>query len=110
MVASPFCGAVVVLASCTARAASWESGNGLPRFRSVQNRRPYNVLRYLLTTLQRLRYKDFHLASRPAPIESDAAQPEKQAGLFEVESVSEFADAMEKRSISTWWKRAMEFE
>lgn len=37
------------------------------------------------------------------------AQSEEQPGLFEVESVNDFAAAMEKRGISAWWKRAMGF-
>ncbi len=35
--------------------------------------------------------------------------PEERTGLFEVESVKEFAAAMEKRGIAEWWKRGMEF-
>ncbi|KAK4103999.1 hypothetical protein N658DRAFT_484068 [Parathielavia hyrcaniae] len=58
---------------------------------------------------QRLRYKDFQLALKPAPIESEVVRPEERSGLFEVESVKEFAAAMEKRAISDWWKRGMEF-
>jgi len=59
--------------------------------------------------VQRLRYKDFQLAFKPAPIEAAVVQPEKQTGLFEVKSVQEFAAAMEKRGIAEWWKRGMEF-
>ncbi|KAK3308764.1 uncharacterized protein B0T15DRAFT_525183 [Chaetomium strumarium] len=62
-----------------------------------------------VTTVQGLRYKDFKLASRPAPIESDAGQAGKQAGLFEVASVQEFATVMDVMGLSNWWKRAMEF-
>jgi hypothetical protein len=63
----------------------------------------------LADTAQRLRYKDFQLALKPAPIESKVAQPDDRAGLFEVESVKEFASAMERRGIVEWWKRGMEF-
>ncbi|KAM7209129.1 hypothetical protein V8F20_000467 [Naviculisporaceae sp. PSN 640] len=79
-------------------------------------------VREWVSTVQRLRYKDFFLASKPAAIESEAVPvPGKQrpipkpqeisdpTGLFEVETVSEFGDAMEKRGISEWWRRAMEF-
>ncbi|KAK4242231.1 hypothetical protein C8A03DRAFT_40359 [Achaetomium macrosporum] len=62
-----------------------------------------------VATVQGLRYKDFKLASRPAPIESDAGQRREQTGLSEVESVQEFAAAMEKRGLIQWWKRAMDF-
>ncbi|KAK3902923.1 hypothetical protein C8A05DRAFT_43750 [Staphylotrichum tortipilum] len=60
-------------------------------------------------TVQRLRYKDFQLASKPARIEAAVVKPEERTGLFEVESVKEFAAAMEKRGIAEWWKRGMEF-
>ncbi|KAL2119277.1 hypothetical protein VTJ04DRAFT_6237 [Mycothermus thermophilus] len=60
-------------------------------------------------TVQRLRYKDFQLASKPAPIDAEVAQPEARTGLFEVTSTAEFADAMEQRGISGWWKQAMGF-
>ena len=58
---------------------------------------------------QRLRYKDFQLAAKPAPIESAVVRPEPRTGLLEVESVQEFAAAMEERGISEWWKRGMAF-
>lgn len=62
-----------------------------------------------LTRIQRLRYKDFHLAARPALIESDLPPSDEQPGLFEVEAMQDFAAAMEKRGISAWWRRAMDF-
>lgn len=68
---------------------------------------------------QRLRYKDFFLASKPALIEPESESESESAkkstvnqdptGLFEVASVSEFGGAMEKRGISNWWRRAMDF-
>ncbi|KAL2151905.1 hypothetical protein VTH82DRAFT_5089 [Thermothelomyces myriococcoides] len=60
-------------------------------------------------TVQQLRYKDFQLVSKPAPIDAAVAKPEDRTGLFEVSSVQEFADAMEKRGISEWFKRGMGF-
>ncbi|KAK4122279.1 hypothetical protein N657DRAFT_575978 [Parathielavia appendiculata] len=60
-------------------------------------------------TAQRLRYKDFQLALKPAPLGSNVAQPNERTGLFEVESIKEFAVAMERRGILEWWKRGMEF-
>ncbi|KAL2266447.1 hypothetical protein VTJ83DRAFT_5799 [Remersonia thermophila] len=59
--------------------------------------------------VHRLRYKDFQLASKPAPIDAKVAEPEARTGLFEVASTAEFADAMEKRGIASWWKQAMGF-
>ncbi|KAK3325536.1 hypothetical protein B0H66DRAFT_127965 [Apodospora peruviana] len=73
------------------------------------------AVREWVSAVQRLRYKDFHLASKPAEIQPDefinqkVAKAEDQHGLFEVETVSEFAHAMEQRGISAWWRRAMEF-
>jgi hypothetical protein len=58
---------------------------------------------------QRLRYKDFHLACKPAPIEAKSDPIRDQTGLFEVETVKEFGTAMEKRGVSEWWDRAMGF-
>ncbi|KAK0720391.1 hypothetical protein B0H67DRAFT_575989 [Lasiosphaeris hirsuta] len=66
-------------------------------------------VREWVATVQGLRYKEFQLVSKPAMIEHEPAQPEGQPGLLEVESVKEFGDAMEKRGISGWWKRAMGF-
>ncbi|KXX76534.1 hypothetical protein MMYC01_205993 [Madurella mycetomatis] len=68
-----------------------------------------HAVREWVATVQRLRYKDFHLASRPALIESESPPSEEQPGLFEVEAVQDFAAAMEKRGISAWWRRAMDF-
>jgi hypothetical protein len=62
-----------------------------------------------LTPAQRLRYKDFQLALKPAPIDPETSPLRERTGLFEVESVKEFAAAMEKRGISEWWKRGMGF-
>jgi len=49
------------------------------------------------------------LACKPAPIESAVPQSETESGLYEVETVKEFATAMEKRGIAEWWKKAMDF-
>ncbi|KAK3403113.1 hypothetical protein B0T20DRAFT_17385 [Sordaria brevicollis] len=62
-----------------------------------------------VSTVQRLRYKDFHLASKPALIETKSAQVSDPTGLFEVETVKEFGVIMEKRGISKWWEQAMGF-
>jgi len=64
-----------------------------------------------------LRYKDFFLASKPALIEPESESESAKysvvnqdpTGLFEVGSVAEFGGAMEKRGISNWWRRAMDF-
>ncbi|KAM7204354.1 hypothetical protein V8F33_001656 [Rhypophila sp. PSN 637] len=69
-----------------------------------------------VSTVQRLRYKDFFPASKPAAVQlelspkgTSSPQVEDPAGLVEVETVGEFHAAMEKRGVSAWWRRAMEF-
>lgn len=53
------------------------------------------------------------MASKPALVEPESAKysvvKQDPTGLFEVESVSEFGGAMEKRGIPNWWRRAMDF-
>ncbi|KAK4225020.1 hypothetical protein QBC38DRAFT_369676 [Podospora fimiseda] len=60
-------------------------------------------------TVQRLRYKDFYLAAKPALIEPAVGKLQEQIGLFEVGDVNDFATAMEERGISAWWRKAMGF-
>jgi hypothetical protein len=62
--------------------------------------------------IQRLRYKDFQLAARPAEIfgqegANDHIEQEPPTGLFETDSVKDFATQMEKRGVLEWWKKAM---
>ncbi|KAK8153910.1 hypothetical protein IWX90DRAFT_381969 [Phyllosticta citrichinensis] len=63
--------------------------------------------------VQRLRYKDFHLVTRPAPVQPEQEDVSKSAhrtvptGLFEVETVKEFSDVMDQRGVLRWWKRGM---
>ncbi|KAK1833301.1 hypothetical protein QBC39DRAFT_279351 [Podospora conica] len=64
-------------------------------------------VREWVSTVQRLRYKDFQLVAKPSPL-SPEATPDP-TGLYEVEAVKEFGDAMEKRGISHWWASAMGF-
>ncbi|KAK4147235.1 uncharacterized protein C8A04DRAFT_25039 [Dichotomopilus funicola] len=60
--------------------------------------------------VHRLRYKDYQLAQKPAPVPIAAGTvPEERSGLFEVPSVQEFAAAMEKRGVAEWWKEGMAF-
>jgi hypothetical protein len=104
----PFSAAGGVLASCTAKAARRESRSGLGLCRLVAST-PSGGYLTIVDAVQRLRYKDFQLALKPAPIESMVAQPDDRTGLYEVESIKDFAAAMEKRGIAEWWKRGMEF-
>jgi hypothetical protein len=70
-----------------------------------------------------LRYKDYQLAVRPAPVELDAeavamlsadgikAAQDRTAnlgiGLEEIESVKEFGRRMEERGLLQWWRKGM---
>lgn len=109
----------VVLASCIAKVARKPSRGGCPLSKSVlylacfvwisEYKRAVILMITMCNFDQRLRYKDFHLACKPAPIETKSAQITDPTGLFEVETVKEFAAAMEKRGISRWWEQAMGF-
>ena len=69
--------------------------------------------RLILIWVQRLRYKDYHLASRP-----DAVRRETQAqsfdppgpGLLETDSVKDFGARMGQRGVLLWWRKAMGYE
>lgn len=59
---------------------------------------------------QRLRYKDYQLAVRPAPIAPEngtAATRHVPVGLFEVGTVKEFGAIMQQRAIWSWWRKGM---
>jgi len=66
----------------------------------------------MLTGSKNLRYKDFSLASRPAPITSqDRVAPiTPQAGFIEIESVKDFARLMEELGLLSWWRKAMRYD
>ncbi|KAK3378483.1 hypothetical protein B0H63DRAFT_480006 [Podospora didyma] len=67
------------------------------------------AVREWVSTVQRLRYMDFRLLQRPVVIETMTTQPDEKSGLVEVETVKEFAAAMEQRKLTSWWKTAMEW-
>ncbi|KAK4621586.1 hypothetical protein CLAFUW4_06891 [Fulvia fulva] len=63
-----------------------------------------------VAAVQRLRYKDFQLVARPAAIERDAMHPsgsDHRTGLYETDSVKDFAVQMDNRGILAWWKKGM---
>jgi len=66
----------------------------------------------MLTGSKNLRYKDFSLASHPAPITSqDRVAPITSQGRFiEVESVKDFARLMEGLGLLSWWRKAMRYD
>ena len=60
--------------------------------------------------MQRLRYKDFQLVARPAVIERDAmhaCRTDHKTGLYETDSVKDFATQMNDRGVLAWWKNGM---
>lgn len=79
------------------------------RFEAAASMRGYE--RALMQN-QRLRYKDYHLASRPGTIlrESTSRIHNSEPGFFETESVKDFAISMEQRGVLSWWRRAMGYE
>ncbi|KAK5747179.1 hypothetical protein LTR17_000314 [Elasticomyces elasticus] len=62
--------------------------------------------------VQKLRYKDYQLASRPARVKhEDACRPNvdmrSDHGLYETDSVKDFGQQMQDRAVHSWWRRGM---
>ncbi|KAF2841339.1 hypothetical protein M501DRAFT_1009296 [Patellaria atrata CBS 101060] len=66
-----------------------------------------------VNTVQRLRYKDYQLVARPAPVERTVAAELQDSirtvGCYEIETVRSFAAKMDSLGIHSWWKKAMGF-
>ncbi|KAI6832079.1 hypothetical protein KC340_g7340 [Hortaea werneckii] len=66
-----------------------------------------------VSTVQKLRYKDYQLAARPAEVERESDRGKVQGeglvgeGLHETESVKDFAQQMHDRGVFGWWRKAM---
>jgi hypothetical protein len=64
-----------------------------------------------VSTVQRLRYKDFQLVKKPAAKELDDGNPKEQGvsygKLEEVESVKEYGAMMEDLGVRSWWRKGM---
>jgi hypothetical protein len=62
---------------------------------------------------QNLRYKDYQLASRVAPVQRENApdpqQMQRTNGLFESETVRDFGSQMQQRGVYAWWRQGMGF-
>jgi hypothetical protein len=54
-----------------------------------------------------LRYKDYQLSARPAPVDAQTYPRNVYGKLFEVATVKEFSNQMDKCGILLWWKKAM---
>ncbi|TID13473.1 hypothetical protein E6O75_ATG11389 [Venturia nashicola] len=59
-----------------------------------------------VAVVQSLRYKDYSLAARPAPVEANPHLVE-YGKLFEVAQVKDFSVVMAERGIVPWWRKAM---
>lgn len=66
--------------------------------------------------MQRLRYKDYQLAIRPAPLVvetqtgDESTAPDTRTvpiGLNEVETVKDFGAVMRERNVWCWWRKGM---
>ncbi|KAK3679669.1 hypothetical protein LTR78_000045 [Recurvomyces mirabilis] len=63
-----------------------------------------------VAVVQKLRYKDYHLASKPAPVSEDASGVTDARGiLYEIESVKDYAARMDAAGLLPWWRKAMGF-
>nr|POE72893.1 hypothetical protein CFP56_30832 [Quercus suber] len=72
----------------------------------------HQVLTTTSRLVQKLRYKDYHLASRPAVVAcAGESRPENvtlpHQGLFETHSVKDFGEQMRLRGVFDWWRRCM---
>ncbi|KAF1963198.1 hypothetical protein CC80DRAFT_461837 [Byssothecium circinans] len=64
-----------------------------------------------VSTVQRLRYKDFRLERKPAEKQKDSGEEEgnvmRYGKLEEAESVKEFAAKMQEFGVWSWWRKGM---
>ena len=63
--------------------------------------------------VQGLRYKDYQLLCRPAPLDSSSQSSSTQAqanGFDEKGSVQDFASVMENKGLLSWWRKAMGYD
>ncbi|KAH7075899.1 hypothetical protein BKA63DRAFT_388707, partial [Paraphoma chrysanthemicola] len=64
-----------------------------------------------VSTVQRLRYKDFQLVQKPAVKEEEESNAQDQNILYgkaeEVDSVKDFGARMTEIGVREWWRRGM---
>ncbi|KAF2725119.1 hypothetical protein K431DRAFT_343119 [Polychaeton citri CBS 116435] len=64
-----------------------------------------------VATVQKLRYKDYQLASRPALAVTETGAgvgcASDRGGLHETETVKDFGNEMQQRGVYEWWRNAM---
>lgn len=82
---------------------------GSPGMMYVEGKQEEDVSSWV-SIVQKLRYKDYQLVSRPGPTESDAStlnRTTRKPGLMEVTTVKEFGFIMQERGLLDWWRTAM---
>lgn len=70
-------------------------------------------LKNLAHTPENLRYKDYVLVVKPAPLvrENDHKPSKSERGmLYELETVKSFAEVMKSRGLFAWWRKGMGYE
>ncbi|QKX57260.1 uncharacterized protein TRUGW13939_04369 [Talaromyces rugulosus] len=83
---------------------------GCPGVMYVESGREEDVSAWV-NTVQRLRYKDYQLVTRPGP-QADEGYPKSSTistdpGLREVDSIKEFGSLMKDRGVLGWWRKGM---
>ncbi|KAF2036083.1 hypothetical protein EK21DRAFT_96073 [Setomelanomma holmii] len=72
---------------------------------------PESGVKGWVSTVHKLRYKDFQLAKKPAAKERDDVGPQEQDLSYgkaeEVESVKDFGAKMAELGVQVWWRRGM---
>jgi len=62
--------------------------------------------------MQNLRYKDYQLVTRPAPVQREnqlAILAPRKGDLSEIDTVKDFGQAMRDRDVYAWWRKGMGF-
>ena len=60
-----------------------------------------------VSDVQALRYKDYHCVSKPSL--GEIPDTATSAGFKEVISIAAFAQEMEMRRLTAWWRKAMNY-
>jgi uncharacterized protein (DUF169 family) len=69
------------------------------------------AVRDWVSTVQRLRYKDFQLVKKPAEKQSEVGEGREKSVTYgkleEAESVKEFGARMQELGVWAWWRKGM---
>lgn len=61
-------------------------------------------VRQWIDVVNRLRYKDYQLAAKITQLQW---MQQNESGLYEVDTVKQFAEVMHKKDLTDWWRAAM---